>query len=156
MSPFMLVLFVIVLLVVLYNIEPVRRHIGDNFLVPLALIAIMISILGSGIIHFICLEHIIDEQVVNIYDIVQVDGAYTHDYSTKHTHGVYVYANMGEDETLKRIEMNAYDLQFDNDNPRVEHLKCRGKFLFFISDTYRYRVYIPDMKGSAGVGTIQQ
>lgn len=155
MNPFMLVLFVIVILVVLFNIEPINQRIADNLIAPLAFIVIVISLLGALIIHFICLNNIVDEQVVAVYDIVPVDGAYTHDYSSRHTHGVYVYANTDEDGTLKRIEMDTYALQFDDDNPRVEHIKYKGKFLFFISNTYRYKVYIPDRKGSAGVGTFQ-
>lgn len=152
MSPFTLVVFVIIILVILCNIEPISKRISNNILVPLAIISAMISVIVAGIIHFICLDNIVDEQVVDVYDIVSVDGAYTHDYSTAHTHGVYVYASIDEDETLKRIEMNVYDLHFDDNNPRVEHIKCKGEFLFFISDTYKYEVYIPDRKGSAGVG----
>lgn len=155
MNPFVLVPFVIFVSVVLFNIKPINQRIVDNLVVPLAFIAIMISIIGALIIHFICLDNIVDEQVVAVYDIVPVDGTYTHDYASSHSHGVYVYASISEDDTLKRIEMDTYALQFDDDNPRVEHIRCEGKFLFFISNTYRYRVYIPDRKGSAGVGTFQ-
>ena len=152
MSPFMLVVFVIIVLVILCNIKSISKHISNNVLVPLAIISAMISVIVAGIIHFRCLDNIVDEQVVDVYDIVPVDGAYTHDYSTAHTHGVYVYANTGDDEALKRIEMNIYAIQFDDDKPRVERLKCKGEFLFFVSNTYKYKVYIPDRKGSAGVG----
>ena len=155
MNPFMLVLFIVVILIVLFNIEPINQRISDNLIAPLAFIAIMISLIGALIIHFICLNNIVDEQVVAVYDIVPVDGTYTHDYASRHSHGVYVYASVSEDDTLKRIEMDTYALQFDDDNSRVEHIKCKGKFLFFISNTYRYKVYIPDRKGSAGVGTFQ-